>query len=204
MNHESPLMTEHSEKAQLADGAEPSRGKIAKDTVVSPGQAPTRLLQDRVNKTTIAFGEIVALLSRSSYFRHMSLVDLEWLVIPPLMHNQVSTVRGKVKDQEGLTIPLGLALWARVSEEVDKKLEAQKQANAPFRLAPQEWKSGNIPWLLAVVAPKEVGQALVEKLESTMAKGTSIKRFPVGIDEITMRKESGPKKEESEREEKAT
>ena len=68
-----------------------------------------------------------------------------------LATNQVTTVRGKLKDQNGLTIPLGLALWAHVSDEVDKKLETQQQTNIPFRLAPHEWKSGKIPWLLAVL-----------------------------------------------------
>ena len=70
--------------------------------------------------------------------------------------------------QISLSIPLGLALWAHVSEDVDKKLEAQQKANMPFRLAPHEWKSGDIPWLLAVLAPKEVSQTLGKKLEETI------------------------------------
>lgn len=107
----------------------------------------------------------------------MSLADLEWLVIPALATNQVTTVRGKLKDQNGLTIPLGMALWAHVSEEVDKKMESQQQANIPFRLAPHDWKSGEIPWLLAVLAPKEVAQALVKKLEDTVFKDKTYKQF---------------------------
>ena len=126
---------------------------------------------------TATFGEIVALLSFSPVYKHMSLADLEWLVIPALATNQVTTVRGKLKDQNGLTIPLGMALWAHVSEEVDKKLEAQQQANIPFRLAPHEWKSGEIPWLLAVLAPKEVAQALVKKLEDSVFKDKTYKWF---------------------------
>ncbi|MGD9851518.1 MAG: toxin-activating lysine-acyltransferase [Nitrospirales bacterium] len=116
-------------------------------------------------------------LSFSPVYKHMSLADLEWLVIPALATNQVTTVRGKLKDQNGLTIPLGMALWAHVSEEVDKKLEVQQQANIPFRLAPHEWKSGEIPWLLAVLAPKEVAQALVKKLEESVFKDKSYKKF---------------------------
>lgn len=121
-----------------------------------------------------------ALLSFSPIFKHLSLGDLEWLVIPALATNQVTTVRGKLKNQQGLTIPLGLALWAHVSEDVDIKLEAQQQANIPFRLAPHEWKSGEIPWLLAVLAPKEVTNALVNKLEATVFKDKHYKRFASG------------------------
>ncbi|GJL65543.1 MAG: hypothetical protein NPIRA05_05140 [Nitrospirales bacterium] len=155
---------------------EATTNRTSNDTV-NKEQATGRDAQARVNKTALAFGEIVALLSRSPIYRHMSLADLEWLVIPALMTNQVTSIRGKLKDQDGLTIPLGLAMWAYVSEDVDKKLEAQKEAKIPFRLAPQEWKSGDIPWLLAVVAPKEAGQALVMKLEETVFKGKVLKKY---------------------------
>jgi hemolysin-activating ACP:hemolysin acyltransferase len=56
-------------------------------------------------------------------------------------------------------------------------LEAQQHANIPFRLAPHEWKSGEIPWLLAVLAPNEVAQALVKKLEEFVFKDKTYKRF---------------------------
>jgi hemolysin-activating ACP:hemolysin acyltransferase len=56
-------------------------------------------------------------------------------------------------------------------------LEAQQHANISFRLAPHEWKSGEIPWLLAVLAPNEVAQALVKKLEEFVFKDKTYKRF---------------------------
>lgn len=97
-----------------------------------------------------------------------------------LATNQVTVVRGKLKGQNGLLVPIGLALWAHVSEEVDNKLEAQQQANMPFRLAPQDWKSGEIPWLLTVLAPKEVAQALVKNLEDSVFKDKTYRRFVYG------------------------
>ena len=115
---------------------------------------------------TAAFGEIVALLRFSPVFKHLSLGDLEWLVIPWLATNQVTVVWGKRKNQQGCTIPLGLALWARVSEDVDKTLEAQQNAHMPFRPAP--------------LAPNEVAQALVKKLEDTVCNDTPYKRFVLG------------------------
>ncbi|GJL61948.1 MAG: hypothetical protein NPIRA04_06020 [Nitrospirales bacterium] len=172
--------SEHNVESHMQDhkaDTEKAADKKTDTDMTNTTQATTHDLQARVNKTTMAFGEMVALLSRSPIYRHMSLADLEWLVIPALMTNQVTTIRGKLKDQQGLTIPLGLAMWAQVSEDVDKKLEAQKEANIPFRLAPQEWKSGDIPWLLAVVAPKEAGQALVMKLEETVFQGKTLKHF---------------------------
>ncbi|MGD9851512.1 MAG: toxin-activating lysine-acyltransferase [Nitrospirales bacterium] len=67
---------------------------------------------------------------------------------------------------------------------MDKKLEAQQKAKIPFRFTPQDWKSGEIPWLLAVLAPKEVAQALVKKLEDTVFKDKTHKQFtlrPTGV-----------------------
>ena len=64
-----------------------------------------------------------------------------------------------------------------MSEEVNKKLESQQQANIAFRLAPHEWKSGEIPWLLTVLAPKDVARALVKKLEASVFKDKPYKKF---------------------------
>ncbi|MBA3967766.1 MAG: toxin-activating lysine-acyltransferase [Nitrospirales bacterium] len=164
-------------KAAVAGATTKMMGHNPEPTPSPTASAPDASQRARV--ATATFGEIVALLSFSPVFKHLSLADLEWLVIPALATNQVTTVRGKLKDQEGLTIPLGLALWAHVSEDVDKKLEAQQQASMPFRLAPHEWKSGEIPWLLAVLAPKEVTQALVKKLEETVFKDKTTNDFPL-------------------------
>ena len=157
--------------------AEEAKNRATFDTPDSKEPPAIDDVQVRLNKTTLAFGEIVALLSRSPVYRHMSLTDLEWLVIPALLNNQFSTVHGKLKEQQGLSIPLGLALWAQVSETVDKKLEAQKKEKIPFRLAPHDWKSGHIPWLLALAAPKEVAQVLVKKLKETVFRGQTLKYF---------------------------
>jgi hemolysin-activating ACP:hemolysin acyltransferase len=46
-----------------------------------------------------------------------------------------------------------------------------------FRKATQDRKSGEILWLLAVLAFKVVAQALVNKLEETVFKDKTYKRF---------------------------
>ncbi|WP_443147587.1 toxin-activating lysine-acyltransferase [Nitrospira sp.] len=151
-----------------------NNGSTSNPSALDPSQ--------RARVATATFGEIVALLSFSPVFKHLSLGDLEWLVIPALATNQVTVVRGKVKDQKELMIPIGLALWAHVSEDVDKKLDGQQKAHMPFRLAPQDWKSGEIPWLLAVLSSKEVSQALVKKLEDSVFKGKQYKRYALMSD----------------------
>jgi hemolysin-activating ACP:hemolysin acyltransferase len=104
----------------------------------------------------------------------MALSDLEWLLLPPLMSGQLVTLRAKVKNAEGLLLPLALGLWAKVSPEADAKLEAQKAAGLQPRLAPQDWISGSIPWLVVSVGPKELLPRLQEQLSGTLGDGMKV------------------------------
>ncbi len=126
-----------------------------------------------------SLGEAVFLLARDAKWRHMSLMDIGWLLMPAIAANQFMTLRGKVKDKEGgetgVTIPLGLALWAKVSEEVSEKLIAQKKAEAPVRLSPLDWTSGEIPWLVLTSGPKTVRDSLIDKARDTL--GSSLMEY---------------------------
>jgi len=129
----------------------------------------------KIQEINAGFGEIVSLLARDPRHRHMSLGDLEWAVMPPLRAGQFLTMRGKIKDRDDLSVPLAVALWAKVSPEIDAKLEAQRAAGASFRLAPHEWTSGEIPWLILSVAPSELAHRLVAKIGDMF--GSDIKTF---------------------------
>lgn len=61
-------------------------------------------------------GEITWLLSQSPIFKQLRLVDLEWLIMPPLMLEQYRVFR----DDKG--VPAGLALWAYLNKEGEEKL----------------------------------------------------------------------------------
>jgi cytolysin-activating lysine-acyltransferase len=141
-----------------ADGADATAAKAALE-------ARVRQVGQRV---AIAYGEIVAILARSPKYRHLTLADLEWLVLPPLLTNQFRIATTKMKGPPDLPAPVGVALWAYVSPEVAAKLELQQKDGAMFRLAPQEWKSGDIPWLLDIVAPAEMAKVMYEQLKETV------------------------------------
>lgn len=98
-------------------------------------------------------GEMVWLMTQSPTHRHFALSDLEWMIMPPLMLEQYRVFRGD-------TTPVGLALWAWLSEEAEKKLEA-----GLGRLRPDEWKSGDRLWLVDLVAPGATAEnKLTEKM----------------------------------------
>lgn len=138
----------------------------------APTRNPADTLFNAVRDLNAGFGEFVTLLLRDQQLKHLSLADLEWLVVPPLAVNQVLTLRGKVKGTDGVesghTVALAGALWAKVSKEVDEKLEAQKAAGAPLRLAPQDWFSGDIPWLVLATGPDALKSRLVEKMSADL------------------------------------
>lgn len=92
-----------------------------------------------------ALGEMVWLLSRSVLHRGLSLADLEWLIMPALMHQQFYIFRDKGQ-------PVGFALWAKCTPAAERKLE--KGITEPEnRLLPLEWVSGDKVWLIDLVAP---------------------------------------------------
>src|SRR5262245_41167073 len=61
-------------------------------------------------RQSLAFAQIVAVLMRSPRYRHYTLGDLEWLVIPPLMTGQCTVANTSLK-QNGVAIPVAIALW---------------------------------------------------------------------------------------------
>lgn len=120
-----------------------------------------------------AFGEITALLMRSPGHKHYSLADLEWLILPAVLSNQFALAGAKAKSNTAMTVPVGVALWARVSEEVDQEIAAN--LDRPLRLRPDQWSSGDNLWLIDVVASAEVGRALIGQLSRTVFAGKSFK-----------------------------
>lgn len=166
--------TEITSISEAASGADETPESGAETSGTTQAEA----VFNAVKNLNAGLGETVAMLARDPKFKHLALSDLEWLVLPPLAANQVLTLRGKVKDKDGqengLTVPLCLALWAKVSEEVDQKLEAQRKARAPLRLAPQDWTSGQIPWVLLLTGPQELTPKLEQQLRTVLGAGLKL------------------------------
>lgn len=110
-----------------------------------------------------ALGQVVWLLSQSPLHRELKLKELEWSFMPAILNEQFRVFRmgplpkvpGAELDfaasgftQEGLEqLPLGVAIWAYVSEEAEAKLERGE------RLDGADWRSGDRLWLVEFVSP---------------------------------------------------
>ena len=119
-------------------------------------------------------GQVVSVLLRSPMYRHLTIGDLEWLVIPAIRAGQFSILEA----QSAVDRPLGVALWATVSPVVDRRLTAQKAAGlVPFRLAPSDWRSGDILWLMDLIALRQARQNFLDRLNDTAFKGRTVKYY---------------------------
>jgi len=111
-----------------------------------------------------ALGQIVWVLAQSPVHRELRIKDFEWSFMPAALNEQFRIFRfgplpgvGHVDPKRfapaGLTqealeqLPLGVAIWARVSAAVEAKIETGA------RLNPEDWQSGDRVWLLELISP---------------------------------------------------
>ena len=118
------------------------------------------------------FGEIVMLLMRTPEYRGMPLRDLEALVMPPLVNSQISVATAQ-SNGSGVTTPVGAILWATVSAEVAKRLASEAGKSIP--LAPAEWKSGDIVWVVATAGEGRVLSEMLKQLSKREWGGKEVR-----------------------------
>jgi len=167
-----------------------------------------------------SFAQIVAVLMRDPNFRTMRLADLEWLVLPPVMAGlmagqfqlaQAPSPLGRVKGREGgreggqeagqeaskdggqeggVLVPVAVALWARVTDAVDKALA--ETLDQPVRLRPADWASGDNIWLMAVAGDRRAVPRFLEELAKGEFKGRRVKMRMRGPENSVVVKTLGP------------
>ena len=124
----------------------------------------------------VAFAKVVMSMMTTPRYKHCSLNELETLVLDPLMRNHISLAHAKPKDgatpsQDDAII--GIAIWAKVSPEVDTKIREQIKAKVfPIRLKAEDWTSGDIVWLLDVIAPdQKLATAVLANIRQVVKEG---------------------------------
>jgi cytolysin-activating lysine-acyltransferase len=131
--HPEPAMAEKP-KQQASAGNSAPQGKAG----ARAGDVPA----DASDKTVAAvLGEVVWLMSQSPEYKQYLIADLEWLVMPAILLHQFRLFYHEGK-------PVAVVLYARVSEEVEQRVDA----GAPT-LRPQDWKSGDKIRVVKVIAP---------------------------------------------------
>lgn len=113
-------------------------------------------------------GEITWLLTQSPVHKQLFVGDLEWFVMPPVLLEQFRIFNGPQH-------PVGVALWARVSQETETRLEA-----GAHKLRADEWKSGDRPWMIELVAPFGGQDEMIADLASAVFPDEAFKFHRLG------------------------
>jgi cytolysin-activating lysine-acyltransferase len=143
-------------------------GSIGDEGRPPPADTPAPLDAQEANRRAAAakrfaatLGEVISILMRSPQHKRHTLADLEWLVLPALLAGQFSVTIAQSKT-DGRTAPVGVVLWASVSDEIDKRLNAAPQQT--IRLKPEEWKSGDNVWVVAAAGDGRVIRGMLQRL----------------------------------------
>lgn len=123
-----------------------------------------------------AVGAVASVLAASPQYRNLLLGDLMKLVMEPLARGRLF-IAWPSSGERRKALPGGIAgivFTACVSTPVDYKMRRLiEQGQFPILLEPSEWISGNIHWILDVLAP-DAGSAvsLVDKYQHTVNSQT--------------------------------
>jgi hemolysin-activating ACP:hemolysin acyltransferase len=124
-------------------------------------------------------GEVVSLLMRSRLHRFSLLAELEWMIMPAIAARQVRIVEG-FSQETGLVSPVAAILWASVSPEIDQRLN--QAIDQPIKLKPEEWRSGDIVWIVEAVGEPRVVAASLQHLKQNELKDRVVRMRVKGGD----------------------
>jgi cytolysin-activating lysine-acyltransferase len=171
------MVDQRDNKAKAAKGG---NGEGARAGAAARARRPAEARQARFGQS---FSQVIAVLMRDQNFRNMRIADLEWLVLPPIMAGQFRLAHmpapprpgepPKPADKGGVLVPVAVALWARVSPQIDKGLS--ENLDKPIRLRTNQWASGDKIWLMAVAGERRAIPKFLEQLKEKEFKGQEVK-----------------------------
>lgn len=162
---------------QAAPAVAPA-GEVAAPAAIDPELA-ARIAAVRTHIRE-SFGKVAMAMMMLPRYRNQTLGDLQHLVLEPLMRDRVAIAYPGGEKAGPLADVAGLAIWASVSEEVDGRIREQIQAGTfPIRLKAEDWNSGDINWLLDVIAPDQRSTTNVIANFKQVVKEGSLRLHPL-------------------------
>jgi hemolysin-activating ACP:hemolysin acyltransferase len=139
-----------------------------------------------------SFGQVVMAMMMLPRYRNQTIADLQHLVLEPLIRDRVAIAYPGGSQDNALADIAGMAIWASVSEEVDARIREQiREGIFPLRLKSDDWASGEINWLIDVIAPDQAATARVIANFKQVVKEGSLRLHPLIarlVDEETLKK----------------
>ncbi|MEQ1618910.1 MAG: toxin-activating lysine-acyltransferase [Terricaulis sp.] len=134
---------------------------------------------ERSRRTLVALGEVVSVLMKSPEYRNATLATVQAMVGPAIMSGQYLVLTAHEKTR-GASAPVALAMWANVSDEVDRKLSQPDGQSIVLNAA--DWTSGKIAWLTVLAGDQRTIPALLGRLQQSTLKGRVVKYRAKGED----------------------
>ncbi len=113
------------------------------------------------------FGNMVTVMMQSPHHQRVPLSELHSRLVPALAANQFR-IAEVAKEGSGVTIPVGLIIWACVSNELHEKMK--QQLDRPIMLKGDEWTSGDNLWIIDVVGAERFLAPLLTRLRKSEFK----------------------------------
>lgn len=157
---------------KLGAGTDNTENSTSRD--VNPNLTLPKTTREYLQSQRIAasFGNIITILMQSEDHKDRKLSELREIVVPALLNNQFRLAEAH-KKQSGYTIPVGLILWAKVSDEVDAKLSDTSVDGV--LLAGEDWASGENYWIIEAVGDRRFLKPLLNKLVASDFKDKTVK-----------------------------
>lgn len=155
-----------------AGNPSPIAAQEARPATVALDEPVLKRKAAEAKQVLLGFGEVVSVLMKSPQFRTLTLAQIEELVVPAVTARQFIVAEAQSRTN-GLMSPVAAALWAFVSKETDERLT--NDVGKPLRLAPSEWRSGDIPWLIVVAGDRRIIQPMLHNLQANLLKGRAFK-----------------------------
>jgi hemolysin-activating ACP:hemolysin acyltransferase len=73
----------------------------------------------------------------------------------------------------GVSIPVAVVLWARVSAQIDKTFS--EELDKPMQLRPNQWASGDHIWIMATAGDRRALPHFLKELAQSVFKGQTVK-----------------------------
>lgn len=127
-----------------------------------------------------SFGKVALSMMSLPRYRHQTLADLQHLILDPLIRDRIAIAYPGGSDANSSDDIAGVAIWASVTEEGDAKIREQIKARTwPIRLKADEWNSGDITWLIDVIAPTQKATGSVVANFKSVVKEGDLRLHPV-------------------------
>jgi len=119
----------------------------------------------------LGVGQIMTVLMNTPQFTRTPLAAVQALVLPAVSTGQF--VVALARPGSGHVAPIAAALWATVSDEVDRRLSSE--LDKPLQIAANEWKSGSHPWLILLAGDRRAIAPMLTQVQKVTLGGRQFK-----------------------------